>query len=419
MKLAIEIEFLVSPQLTNPSQPDHGEWPPAPDRVFQALVATAAETGRNISVLQALEQAPSICASEARVPQAPTCYVPDNFKHGKENYHKGTPRYLPNVLPDKSVCTYIWNEVSLAQRNEISKIAQDITHIGRASSLVRAQVVSDKLPEPNLVPDVNGSKIFRVPSEGRLRDLQQAFDAGMRGPTAQTLSYRETNINYPIMRWFDLMILRPNRQLDGQNTVRWCESLRKAMMASIAEDIPPLISGHGSERRIAWTAIPDVGHKYAQAGILGLGCWLPTDISGNESALLWQHLNKIKNLNGTCLVHDLKGLKGLQFNTWANPSHIWGTVTPIALDRWPKRNYSAEQIIVESIERQGLPAPLSIECSSQSAFFGASPTFRYKTRNQNRLLTHAVIRWNKLVGGPLLLGAERFFGGGLCRPIFN
>ena len=416
MKLAIEIEFLVTPQLANPAQPELGEWPPAPDRVFQALVATAAETGRDLSVLRALEHAPAICATEAMLAQAPIRYVPENFRRSN-SYHQGAKRYLPNVLAEKSVVTYVWGDVSEAQRERISEIVRDITHIGRASSLVRAQVVSDQSLEPDWIPDVVGSHSLRVPHTGRLLDLQQAYDAGMRSPPTQTSRYRKNDVSYANTRWSDLMVLRPSRQLDGQNTVRWCESLRNAIMASIAEDIPPLISGHGSERRLAWSAIPDVGHKRARAGILGLGCWLPADITASECALLWDRLNNIRDLNGIQLVHDHQGLKGLQYGTWANPSCMWGTVTPLALDRWPKRNYLAEQIIAESIERQGLPVPLSIECSEHSAFFGACPTFRYKTRKQNRPLTHAVIRWNKPVAGPLLLGAERFFGGGLCRPI--
>lgn len=416
MKLAIEIEFLLTSQLTDPSQPEIGEWPPAPDRVFQALVATAAESGYNLGVLTALEHAPSICASEAIIEPAPLRYVPENFRRSS-GYHQGARRYLPNVLADKSVVIYIWDNVPEATMNDLSNISRRITHIGRASSLVRAQTIPAESLEPDWVPDETGNVLFRVPVAGRLEALQQAYDAGMRSPPSSTERYRKTNVTYSTVRWSDLMVLRPSRQLDGQNAVRWCETLRNAVMASIAEDIPPFISGHGAERRVAWAAIPDVGHKNARAGILGLGCWLPGDITPGECGLLWAHLNKVGDLHGIQLVHDRQGLKGLQFDTWASPSCSWGSATPIALDRWPKRNYPAEQIILESLQRQGLPVPVSIDCGDQSAFFGASPSFRYKTRKQDRPLIHAVIRWSKPVAGPLLLGAERFFGGGLCRPI--
>lgn len=416
MTLAIQFEFLVTPQLADPAQPEWGEWPPAPDRVFQALVATAAETGRSLTVLAALEHAPSICASEAWITEAPLRYVPDNFRRSN-TYHQGAARYLPSVLPHQPVVTYLWHDIPEQIIQEIASIAQKITHLGRASSLVRAQVVSPEGFEPIWIPDPEGPYQLRTPHAGRLQALQQVYSAGVRSPPAQTASYRRSDVYYPNVRWAELMYLRPIRQLDGQKAVRWSEALRGAIMASIAEDIPPLVSGHASERHIAWAAIPDVGHKYAQGGLLGLGCWLPADISLSECGLLWEHLNQIQEVNGIQLVHDKDGLRGLQYSTWANPSCQWGSVTPIALDRWPKKHYPAEQIIVESLHRMGLPTPLSVECSNLSAFIGACPTNRYHTRKQNRQLTHAVIRWDKPVAGPLLIGAERFFGGGLCRPI--
>jgi len=416
MTLAIQFEFLVTPQLADPAQPEWGEWPPAPDRVFQALVATAAETGRNLAVLTALEHAPSICASVAMMTKAPLRYVPDNFRRSS-GYHQGAARYLPTVLPDLPVVTYLWQGVPETVRQEIADIARAVTHLGRAASLVRAQVVDPEGLQPIWLPDAYGENRMRCPHNGRLNLLQQAYAAGLRSPPAQMERYRRADVHYPLERWGDLMSLRPSRQLDGRVAVRWTEALRSAIMASIAEDIPPLVSGHASARHVAWAAIPDVGHKYAQGGLLGLGCWLPADISQPECGLLWEHLNRLPGVKGVQLVHDRQGLKGLDYNTWASPSCQWGTITPIALDRWPKKNYPAEQVIADSLCRMGLPSPLSIECSSMSAFLGACPSNRYHSRKQNRQLTHAVIRWEKPVAGPLLVGADRFFGGGLCRPI--
>ena len=417
MTLAIQFEFLVTPQLADPAQPVWGEWPPAPDRVLQALVATAAETNSSLSVLAVLEHAPSICASGTwKLEKAPTRYVPENFRRSNA-YHQGAARYLPTVHPYQPIVTYLWHGVSEQESLAIARLAQEVTHLGRAASLVRAQVINPAGLKPTWVPDPEGTEQMRTPYPGRLQELQQAYIEGVRIPSAQTASYRRLDVYYPSVRWADLMYLRPIRQLDGQRAVRWSEALRSAIMASINEDIPPLVSGHASERHVAWAAIPDVGHKYAQGGLLGLGCWLPEGISQSECGLLWEHLNRISTVNGVQLVHDRQGLKGLQYATWATPSCQWGTVTPIALDRWPKKHYPAEQVIADSLSRLGLPSPLTIECNSISAFIGACSSNRYHSRKQNRQLIHAVIRWEKPVAGPLLIGADRFFGGGLCRPI--
>jgi CRISPR-associated protein Csb2 len=37
----------------------------------------------------------------------------------------------------------------------------------------------------------------------------------------------------------------------------------------------------------------------------------------------------------------------------------------------------------------------------------------------SRALTHAVIRFSEPVAGPVILGAGRFVGLGLCRPLDN
>ena len=93
MDVAVQIEFLVTPQLADPASPQYGEWPPAPDRVFQALVATAAETGKDLRILGHLESAPDIQATDATITRAPRRYVPDNFRRS-DRYHQGAARYL-------------------------------------------------------------------------------------------------------------------------------------------------------------------------------------------------------------------------------------------------------------------------------------------------------------------------------------
>ncbi|WP_321530951.1 type I-U CRISPR-associated protein Csb2 [uncultured Desulfuromonas sp.] len=413
MKLGIEIGFLVTPQLSDPSSPRQGEWPPAPDRIFQALVATAAETGQDMQVLAHLESAPEVQASNAQRPLAPTGYVPANFKKNKR-YHPNTARHLPVVLPENPVVTYVWDNVPEDVVPAISSIVERVTHIGRASSLVRSTIKDGNAVRTNWIPNEVGHKFMRAPYPGRLNDLQTTFGAGLRSHPAPAYGYLSTTEKIISTPWGDLMVLKTCQQLDLTSATKWAGNLRRAMMSVAADDIPSLIHGHDNHRHVAWAAIPDVGHKYASGNILGLGCWLPADITTEEKGYIGSLLIRVSNLNGVRLQIDSVGLKGLRATTWSRASRKWATVTPIALDRWPKRNKRPEQIITDSLVAMGLPVPSKISCSNYSPVRGAANPRKYPARNGNRFITHAEIEWDKLVAGPLLIGADRYFAGGLC-----
>lgn len=416
MQIGVQIEFLITPQLSNPSSPKYGEWPPAPDRVFQALVATAAETGQDMNVLSHLESAPAVQASEAVTTPAPVRYVPDNFRRSKR-YHQGAAKYLPTVSPDSPIVTYVWDNVPTFAIKPLREIVEQITHIGRASSLTRGTLVESESVVVNWIPDKHGELLLRVPYHGRLDDLREAYQAGMRSPSAPVSGYRNADNVYPSTQWGDLMVLRPERQLETANTALWSDKMRRAVMSKAEDNMPALIHGHGDHRHVAWTAIPDVGHKYASGNILGLGCWLPSDVTLEERGLLGSLLMKVSDLDGIKLNIDQTGLKGLQASTWSQASRVWATTTPTALDRWPKRNKPPEEIVAQSLMSMGLPEPIRVKCDNHSPVIGAANSRKYASRRGNRFITHAVIEWDKPVAGPLLIGADRYFGSGLCRPL--
>ena len=365
MDIGVQIEFLVTPQLADPSSPKYGEWPPAPDRVFQALVATAAETGKDIDLLSHFESAPAVQASSAVTSRAPLQYVPDNYRRSNQ-YHQGAARYLPTVFPDSPTVTYVWKDIPSTAIEPLRDIVQQLTHLGRASSLARGTLVEAESVTVNWVPAKQGELLLRVPYRGRLNDLREAYQAGIRSPTAPVTGYRNAENVYPTTEWGDLMVLRPDRELDIVSTVIWADKIRRAVMSKAEDTIPALIHGHGDHRHVAWTAIPDVGHKYASGRILGLGCWLPADISLDERGLLGSLLMKVSDLDGIKLQLDSVGLKGLQASTWSRASRLWATTTPIALDRWPKHNKPPEDIIVQSLVSMGLPEPSRVRCENHS-----------------------------------------------------
>ncbi|WP_028583706.1 type I-G CRISPR-associated protein Csb2 [Desulfogranum mediterraneum] len=416
MDVAVQIEFLVTPQLASPSGPRYGEWPPAPDRVFQALVATAAETGKDMGVLTCLESAPGIQASEATMYAAPVRFVPENYRRSNR-YHQGARRYLPTVHPQSPVVTYVWSDVPADAVEPLREIVELITHIGRAASLARGTLVDAESVYISWIPDDQGEVLMRVPYQGRLNDLVESFNRGVKSTQAPVSGYSNTANIHPSTEWGDLMVLRPEYQLDLSRAPQWTDKMRRAVMSKASDDMPAFIHGHGDHRHVAWAAIPDVGHRFASGRILGLGCWVPSDVSLEERGLLGSLLMRVTELNGLKLEIDQVGLKGLRRSTWSRPSPIWSTVTPIALDRWPKKTFPPEMVVANSLSAMGLPKPERIMCSNHSQVKGAANARKYPSRRGNRFITHALIEWAEPIVGPLLIGADRYFGGGLCRPL--
>jgi CRISPR-associated protein Csb2 len=124
----------------------------------------------------------------------------------------------------------------------------------------------------------------------------------------------------------------------------------------------------------------------------------------------------------------------LRSATWSGPSNRYVTATPIALDRHPgnlrsnlnatahKAAVEAQQCIADACERIGLPRPISVEISQAPMLSGAQPAHAFRPWPNRpgrtpRVRIHADIRFAEPVEGPVILGAGRFFGLGLCLPV--
>jgi CRISPR-associated protein Csb2 len=120
--------------------------------------------------------------------------------------------------------------------------------------------------------------------------------------------------------------------------------------------------------------------------------------------------------------------KSLRQDRYVEEARIWASVTPIALDRHPKAEGDVEAIIATACERIGLPQPIHVVAGKHTAIRGAPSArrgaaapawtgWRLPAPLTGRRLTHAVIEFAEPVAGPLLLGAGRFVGLGLCLPL--
>jgi len=272
----------------------------------------------------------------------------------------------------------------------------------------------------------------------------------------------------------ELLILeKEGRNIGIQDCLALTSLLRKAAMKRCPENpTPAWLGGHEPDTRkptefphTAFLALPFVGRQYADGHIMGLALALPKRVPPEERGpllgpLLFDDQGDMRNVELTLgklgtwtlrLEEREEPPRTLQNSTWTRPSRTWASVTPVVLDKFPKASrverradWEAEvrRIIADSCPRAGLPEPVEIDIDTTSWHIGAPRAFA-KTRKlrggplgqerapladsfpslparpgkPGRLQIHVYLRFGVPVRGPVLLGAGRFLGYGMCKPI--
>lgn len=232
------------------------------------------------------------------------------------------------------------------------------------------------------------------------------------------------------------------------------------------ERSPPSITGHeadGSPAKVphlAYVPLADVGYAYSSGSILGFALIPPRDLETrardlmleaifraeadagrSEAAPRWgdqgpSPLRLTLGRHGVVYLQRLRGqspTRALTPNRWARPAQRWYTATAIALSKNPGKLYSrdpeavaraateAERVIAADCRNLGLPEPAAVWVHKRSLLNGAPAARRFMPfpdddRGLRRVCVHAEIVFGTPVRGPLLIGAGRFFGLGLCAP---
>ena len=106
--------------------------------------------------------------------------------------------------------------------------------------------------------------------------------------------------------------------------------------------------------------------------------------------------------------------------TWTAPARVWATVTPVMLSQFPRRGRSTEEVVAQACVDAGYPEPVAVRVTLAPLVLGSphSRSFHVKPRTGRppRPLTHAEVEFPVKVRGPVLIGAGRYAGYGVCRP---
>jgi CRISPR-associated protein Csb2 len=388
-------------------------------------------------------------------------------------------RTFPVVFPADPCFRFVWSsEPAQSTRTAIDRLCDRVTRLGHSSSLVRCAVV-DKTLVPHLVPDPHGEFVLRTVGPGQVERLEREY-VRHQAVSSRVLPARpqryglaaelEEQRAYPRSVFSDDWIifervdeveastrLKSSRPLSSRG-IDFAGALRRALFeVHGARELPPALSGHTAtgERaqtpHVAFVALPHVNHEYADASIKGIAIVLPCTLSEDERRTLHQlvaDLERTRAVDADRTVLELATGSSARFfvrraefpesralnpKTWCKPSTRFVTATPILLDRYPgnlrsnvdrtahKAAGEARASIAAACEHIGLPLPASIEIAFAPLLAGAQPARDFAPARRpgqpSRARVHAEIRFAERICGPVILGAGRYFGLGLCLPV--
>jgi len=375
-------------------------------------------------------------------------------------------RQFPVALPDADdfdtavrgmpYAYLIWSEIEIPalHRHAMESLCRKATSVGHSASLVQMWVEPSP-PEASLIPSENLTVRYRlrVTADGRLGQLEERYKAGLRPVSSLWQGYcerpGEASEVSPPSSHFDanLLILRRmvGPQLSLESTLQLTGAVRETVMSKCPVQPPPVwVSGHNADGsraeqpHLAFIPLSHVGHAHAEGHLLGVAIAVPRDVPTVEQ----EHCLGETLFGEDGLPRDLEIRMGrvgvwkvaledgedprvaLQQDTWTGSpqgARRWATVTPIVFDRHPKKPDDAEETIAASCQRIGLPRPKDVILAPVSMFIGSPHARRYPLMQRktggNLHHTHAIVTFDGPVVGPVLLGAGRYRGYGLCRPL--
>ena len=436
------------------------------DRLHEELAASEGEVTRKADRLQQkLTRERNVEAQVSHMgmtnPSSALQMLPD--------HRRKQERFFPSVTPDDGRVTYTWNSRPPGRLGEVlDRLLARVTRLGHSSSLVSCRVAPDP-PEVSHVPGDAGESLRSV-RRGQLAELERRYDRH-RGHEPRALPYRNVRYRAAVETSRKERPQEPNTAGDWIvfefnpssrfRPVSRTEDLAQAMRAAIlhyADDpIPEELSGHRQDGRpttaphVAFLPLPYVGFEHADGRLVGIAVSVPKASSAGSRRALYRAIGAWENASPESLKLTL-GVSGvvemsrrpgpailvsLRPGVWHRPARRWVSATPVALPRHPGRLAQgawaararawkqAEAAVRTACTHVGLPEPSVVDVSLNPFIAGARvatrfPVFSQKGRDGKpvrRQLVHALVTFERPVAGPLMLGAGRFIGLGLMRPL--
>lgn len=463
-KLCISILYL--------SDSYHGaEWPPAPMRLFQALIAghnqgrARSEPDERFQVaMRWLEQLPppDIWACEASPGRRCRMFVPNNDDDiAMRQWAKGKPespldrakRYAeksrqPWLLAGDRSVRYLWDIPigETASVQVVTECAARITALGWGIDMVVAQgqLLSGETEWPGIRyrPCLNPrtGRMLRVPVAGSHDSTERRYRAFLQSGLRESgLTFTKPPLDYRQISYawkgepaeshyacFRLLTLdgRANYRRDARQTVALAAMVRHAVHEVLQQE-PDFdaqlreLMGHGDRGgQVALLPMPTVGHQHADGLIRRV--MLKVQDAGTLRRLTWALDGRELKADGEPVAllslieqWDAVVAQFTQANEW------WESVTPVVLpgyDRLNGRKHKTEKLIGRALAQSGFELSQVRDIWYQMAPWqrhghraGAYQVADYMRYPQY----HVRVCFQQPVKGPVVLGVGRYFGLGL------
>jgi CRISPR-associated protein Csb2 len=437
------------------------EWPPHPNRLFSALVASWGEGGSEPELrapLEWLEQQPppAIHYSEYFPRDGVKVYVPINDSPLPPEDRSRKGRLFPSAGLAEPDVWFVWErDLPAEHRPKLEQLLRRTPSLGHSSSVVGIEI-SEEAPNglKRLTPGSGrNAQRLRVPGPGRLADLATSHALFVenaskvhRPSRGRTALYARPSIETPSCRrsiFREMVVLR---RVSGEragllSTLQLTSALRGALIALGPQPGPEAITGHspgstaerpaaGRGSHVALAPMATVRSLHATGDVSGLAILFPDGISDKDRDMVLDTVTLVRELRMPFGVWQVERATGeeprvtLRPEVWSRRSRTWASVTPYVFDRYPRDPYSeeAQETVRQSFERIGLPRPASVSLMKASLLTGvppapAFPAAEARPGKPRRFHLHAVVTFSEEVEGPVIAGAGRFYGYGLFRPV--
>ncbi len=445
--LAVRCELLLgSYQAADPfGSADSVEWPPHPYRLHAALVAAACEAGGEHPADEALA---GLRWLEAQAPPAITCslapsrrtaarsWVPRNPTRGGEwgRYLKAgsavnrVDRTFPTAVPEDPVVTFTWPATEGAS-DVLVELIEAVAWLGSSRSPVMC-AVQDVAPPAVFAPSVRGAWQVRVAAHGITEALVEARFTHPQPVSAPIAGYTAAaspveSMPSPVAAPFSQLLVRrvAAATQDAADAPAVAAALRLAVLSRAGDVAPAALHGHDSARgHAAYLALCDVAHRGARGTLRGVAVALPDDVTPSERAACERAFRAVNPLlladgqSALALDDEIADLATLSVERWVGPATDWATVTPVVLDRFPRRGRGPRDELLASIANAGLPEPAELQLLAGPPLAGAPPGGALRGEVPPGMRVHARVRFEHPIRGPVLVGRARFRGVGLFLP---
>ena len=461
--LVISVEFLHGTFRGDPDgtavtgELTRGEWPPSPARLFAALVAadgtrqtSRVTDGHELTWLEGLP-APVIHAQsepwhQVLQPRFVVRNQTEKMAHHEYPARKGAlHRSGVRIATGNPLVVYRWDIEPPDTRtlDSIGRRAARVGYFGASDSPARVRV-STSMPRGAsnevYVPDPNGDTHISVPRPGHVDVLDRMHDvwkergasvsrsqfpvllhwAAYRSPGCQGITDRGE-----VVAW---LRLRP--AVSGRRVAALTALFKEAVLTRhqrMHGEPPAILHGHGCKGSgydlARYLALPDVGYSHSRGRIHGLALWLPPGSDRVQRLKAWEAVVAIDALVGrginACV--DPRGDEKRPWagnpSRWRGPSTTWVTAFPVIHER---RGVASLAEAARWCRHAGLPEPTAFRSLRQPLIPGAvdlAPTEVNRPGRPALPYSHAKFRFAEPIEGPVVVGAGRQRGLGLCVPV--